>query len=57
VLGVLLFGWLTDRFGRKRLFFITLTVYLLATTATAFSRITCRAIMSAFGTKRTCKPR
>jgi hypothetical protein len=37
VLGVLLFGWLTDRLGRKRLFFITLTVYLLATTATAFS--------------------
>jgi MFS family permease len=37
VLGALLFGWLTDRLGRKRLFFITLTVYLLATTATAFS--------------------
>ena len=27
VLGALLFGWLTDRLGRKRLFFITLTVY------------------------------
>ena len=26
VLGALLFGWLTDRLGRKRLFFITLTV-------------------------------
>jgi MFS family permease len=37
VLGALLFGWLADRLGRKRLFFITLTVYLLATTATAFS--------------------
>jgi MFS family permease len=37
VLGALLFGWLTDRLGRKRLFFITLTVYLLDTTATAFS--------------------
>ena len=37
VLGALLFGWLTDRLGRKRLFFITLTVYLLATAATAFS--------------------
>ena len=24
VLGALLFGWLTDRLGRKRLFFITL---------------------------------
>lgn len=37
VLGALLFGWLTDRFGRKRLFFITLAVYLLATGATAFA--------------------
>jgi MFS family permease len=37
VLGALLFGWLTDRFGRKRLFFITLGVYVLATAATAFS--------------------
>src|SRR3954469_12044953 len=26
VLGALFFGWLTDRLGRKRLFFITLTV-------------------------------
>src|SRR5262245_60868448 len=33
----LLFGGLTDRLGRKRLFFVTLTVYLLATAATAFS--------------------
>src|SRR5881275_2789699 len=37
VLGALFFGWLTDRLGRKTLFFITLTVYLLATAATAFS--------------------
>ena len=37
VLGALLFGWLTDRLGRKRLFFITLTVYLVATAATAFA--------------------
>ena len=37
VLGALFFGWLTDRLGRKKLFFITLTVYLLATAATAFS--------------------
>jgi MFS family permease len=35
--GALLFGHLTDRFGRKRLFVITLAVYLLATVATAFS--------------------
>jgi MFS family permease len=37
VLGALFFGWLTDRLGRKRLFFITLAVYLVATAATAFS--------------------
>ena len=37
VLGALLFGWLTDRQGRKRLFFITLGVYLVATAATAFA--------------------
>src|SRR5437879_6197966 len=37
VLGALFFGWLTDRLGRKRLFFITLAVYLLATGATALS--------------------
>jgi MFS family permease len=35
--GALLFGWLTDRLGRKRLFFVTLTLYLLATAATAFA--------------------
>ena len=37
VTGALFFGWLTDRLGRKRLFFITLTVYLVATAATAFA--------------------
>ncbi|MFZ5691774.1 MAG: MFS transporter [Pseudomonadota bacterium] len=37
VLGALFFGWLTDRLGRKKLFFITLTVYLLATGATALT--------------------
>src|ERR1700704_2055973 len=37
VLGALLFGWLTDRLGRKRLFFITLAIYLVATAATALS--------------------
>ncbi|MBN8957356.1 MAG: MFS transporter [Rhizobiales bacterium] len=37
VLGAIFFGWLTDRLGRKKLFFITLTVYLCATAATAFS--------------------
>jgi MFS family permease len=37
VIGALFFGWLTDRLGRKKLFFITLTVYLVATAATAGS--------------------
>lgn len=36
-LGALFFGQLTDRFGRKRLFMLTLAVYLAATVATAFS--------------------
>jgi MFS family permease len=36
-LGALFFGYLTDRFGRKKLFIITLCVYLVATVATAFS--------------------
>lgn len=36
-LGALFFGQLTDRFGRKRLFMVSLGIYLLATTATAFS--------------------
>jgi MFS family permease len=35
--GALVFGQLTDRFGRKRLFMITLGMYLLATTLTALS--------------------
>jgi MFS family permease len=36
--GALLFGQLTDRFGRKKLFLITLGVYTVATVATAFSQ-------------------
>jgi MFS family permease len=36
-LGALLFGQLTDRFGRKKLFMITLGLYLIATAATAFA--------------------
>jgi MFS family permease len=36
-LGALFFGQLTDRFGRKKLFMLTLGVYILATVATAFA--------------------
>src|SRR3954464_9526000 len=36
-IAALLFGQLTDRFGRKKLFLITLGVYILATVATAFA--------------------
>src|SRR3569833_1254830 len=35
VLGALGFGWLTDRIGRRKLFFITLAVYLFATAGKA----------------------
>lgn len=35
--GAIVFGQLTDRFGRRRLFLITLVLYLVATVATAFS--------------------
>jgi MFS family permease len=37
VIGALVFGRLTDRLGRKKLFLITLVVYTLGTLATAFS--------------------
>jgi MFS family permease len=37
VSGALFFGWLTDKLGRKRLFSVTLLVYLLAAAGTAFS--------------------
>jgi MFS family permease len=36
-LGALFFGHLTDRFGRRNLFMLTLAVYLTATVATAFA--------------------
>jgi MFS family permease len=37
VIGALLFGYGTDRFGRKKLFFITVAVYLVGTALSAFS--------------------
>ncbi|ASY33062.1 MULTISPECIES: MFS transporter [unclassified Streptomyces] len=35
--GALFFGWLTDKFGRRKLFMVTLAVYLGATAMTALS--------------------
>ncbi len=37
VLGSLVFGHLTDRFGRRTFFFVTLAIYLLGVGLTAFS--------------------
>jgi MFS family permease len=36
-IGALFFGHLTDRFGRKKLFMVTLGVYIAASVATAFA--------------------
>ncbi len=51
-IGALFFGQLTDRFGRKKLFMITLAVYTVATVLTAFSMsplwyFACRALTGA----------
>ncbi|MBV9758468.1 MAG: MFS transporter, partial [Alphaproteobacteria bacterium] len=37
VIGALLFGWLTDRLGRKKLFSVTVAVYAVATVLTGVS--------------------
>jgi MFS family permease len=37
VIGALIFGYGTDRFGRKKFFFITVAVYLIGTALSAFS--------------------
>src|SRR3954453_21496464 len=36
-IGAVLFGQLTDRYGRKKVFLRTLALYLVATVATAFA--------------------
>jgi MFS family permease len=45
VCGAVFFGWLTDRFGRRKLFFITLLLYVAATAATALSWNLCSFIV------------
>ena len=37
VIGAVLFGYGTDRFGRKKLFFLTVAVYLIGTALSGFS--------------------
>jgi MFS family permease len=37
VAGALVFGWLTDRFGRRLIFNVTLGIYLLGVLLSAFS--------------------
>ena len=45
VLGALLFGYGTDRFGRKKLFFITVAVYLIGTALSGFSWNFCSYVL------------
>jgi MFS family permease len=52
VSGALFFGWLTDLFGRKKLFTVTVLIYLIATVASGlsfnfWSFAICRAITGA----------
>ncbi|WP_020177829.1 MFS transporter [Methylopila sp. M107] len=37
VIGALVFGWLTDRFGRKLIFFTTLAIYVVGVGLSAFA--------------------
>ena len=63
-IGALFFGQLADRIGRKRLFMVTLAVYLAATVATAFARRSCSSRCagsspgpaSAASTRRSTRP-
>ncbi|NUQ99408.1 MAG: MFS transporter [Streptomyces sp.] len=48
--GALLFGRLTDRYGRKKLFMVTLGIYILATVATAFAHDAWYLFLARFAT-------
>ncbi|KAA2214867.1 MFS transporter [Teichococcus oryzae] len=37
VAGALFFGWLTDKLGRRKIFFVTVILYILSSIATGFS--------------------
>ena len=37
VIGALVFGWITDRFGRRLVFYVTLIVYLMGVMLSAFA--------------------
>ena len=48
VIGAILFGYGTDRFGRKKLFFVTVAVYLIGTALSGFSwNFACYAVFRA----------
>jgi hypothetical protein len=53
-LGALFFGWLTDRFGRKKLFILTLAVYLVGAALTASARRS-STTLSPSDTPRSCR--
>ena len=53
VIGALVFGWLTDRFGRRLVFYLTLIVYLagvlLTATSWSFLSFACFRAITGFG--------
>ncbi len=56
VSGALFFGYLTDRYGRKKLFLATLALYLAATTPPARGGSTCAASLPARGSVVSTRP-
>ena len=52
VSGALIFGWMADWLGRRVLFFVTLSLYLVAAAATAFSWDLAASASSAFSPAR-----